>query len=370
MRPLSFVLLAATAAAQVQAPPPAAGSAPQDPPAASPPPAAAVPPAPTPNERPASGAQRPIPLLVDMVVATVNDSAILLSELRAVTQGTLRSLRASGRNVSPSDESLLRQRELKGLIDKRRLALSIHSMGIYTPEQIDGYVKSVLEQERQEKQRDVGSMLGLSQALKEEGRTWPTYEREQRIEKLTEFAEDATVRRRLGSSNGSLFLTPRMLRETYQREQAAFVHEARWRVAMVEFTGPEAKDHAIGAAASWALQPVTARELAAGFADAKSLGETGDEGLAAHLQPVAEFAKKGPAGAVSPPLEIRGAWYVVRVVQYLPAENGRFEDPAVQARLRQVLQNQVRMEFEKQAIERAEDRTVVWKSPTATRGRD
>jgi hypothetical protein len=129
-----------------------------------------------------------------MVVATVNDSAILLSELRSVTLGTIRSLRASGRIVSPNDESLLLRRELKGLIDKRRLALSIHSMGIYTPEQIDGYVKSVLEQERLEKQRDVGSMLGLSQALKEEGRTWPTYEREQRLEKLSEFAEDATVR--------------------------------------------------------------------------------------------------------------------------------------------------------------------------------
>jgi dephospho-CoA kinase len=54
----------------------------------------------------------------------------------------------------------------------------------------------------------------------------------------------------------------------------------------------------------------------------------------------------------------------------LPAENGRFEDPEVQARLRQVLQNRVRTEFEKQAIDRAEDRTVVWKSPNFTRGLD
>lgn len=368
MRSLPLLLFAAAAAAQGETPPPA----PPAPPAANQPAAASRPPVASQagGERPAGTAPRPRPLLVDMVVATVNDSAILLSELRSVTIGSIRSLRASGRIVSPSDEGLLLLRELSGLVDKRRLALSIHSMGIYTPEQIDGYLKSVLEQERLEKQRDVGSMLGLSQALKEEGRTWPTYEREQRLEKLGEFAEDATVRRRLGSSNGSLFLTPRMLRETYERDKAQFVHDARWRVAMIEFTGPDARDHAIGAAASWSLQASTAREMAATFPGARSLGETGDEGLADHLQPVAEFAKKGPAGAVSPPLEIRGSWYVVRVLQYLPAENGRFEDPEVQARLRMVLQNRVRTEFEKQAIERAEDRTVVWKSPTVTRGRD
>ena len=358
MRSLSLLLFAAAAAAQVETPPAATPA----PPATSQPSTAASQ-APTVRSRP-----RPLP--IDMVVATVNDSAILLSELRSVTLGTIRSLRASGRIVSPNDESLLLRRELKGLIDKRRLALSIHSMGIYTPEQIDGYVKSVLEQDRLEKQRDVGSMLGLSQTLKEEGRTWPTYEREQRLEKLSEFAEDATVRRRLGSSNGTLFLTPRMLRETYEREKAAFVHEAHWRVAMIEFTGPDAKDHAVGAAASWALQAMSAREMAATFPDARSLGETGDDGLADHLRPVAEFAQKGPAGAVSPPLEIRGAWYVARVLQYLPAENGRFEDPEVQARLRLALQNRVRTEFEKQAIERAEDRTVVWKSPNFTRGLD
>lgn len=364
MRSLSFLLLATAAAAQIQ--PPVTATAPQDPPATSQPPAANPPAA-----APSDGAPRPRPrLLVDMVVATVNDSAILLSELRAVSDGRIRSLVASGRNLSPSDEALLRYRELNGLIDKRRLALSIHSMGIYTPEQIDGYLKSVLEQERQEKQRDVGSMLGLSQALKDQGRTWPTYEREQRLEKLSEFAEDATVRRRLGSSNGTLFLTPRMLRETYLREQAAFVHDARWRVATIEFTGPEARDHAIGAASSWALQPVSARELAASFPGVNRASETGDEGLAEHLLPVAEFAKKGPVGAVSPPLEIRGSWFVARVVQYQPAENGRFEDPEVQARLRLALQNQVRTEFEKQAIGRAEERTVVWKSPLIARGRD
>lgn len=305
-----------------------------------------------------------------MVVATVNDSAILLSELRSVTNGTVRSLNAQGRQLSPRDEQLLMMRELGKLIDKRRMALSIHSMGIYTPEQIDGYVKSVLEQERQEKQRDVGSMLALSQALKDDGQTWPTYEREQRLEKLHEFADDATVRRRLGSSNGTLFLTPRMLRETYEREKNAFVHAPRWRAGVVEFDGPEAKDHAASAAAAWALQPLSPRELAANYPDGHSLGDVGDEGLAEHLKPVAEFAQKGPAGTVSPPIEIRGSFFVVKVLQYLPAENGRFEDPEVQARLRVVLQNRVRAEFEKQALDLAEDRTVVWKSTAVTRGQD
>lgn len=360
MRSLSLLLLAAAATAQVQTPP-------------APAPAAANPPsadAPRTQPRPNAGAERQRPLLIDMVVATVNDSAILLSELRSVTKGTVRSLAAQGRRLAPSDEELLMRRELGKLVDKRRMALSIHSMGIYTPEQIDGYVKSVLEQERQEKQRDVGSMLALSQALKDEGRTWPTYEREQKLDKLHEFAEDATVRRRLGSSNGTLFLTPRMLRETYQRERASFVHPPHWRAAMIEFGGPEAKDHAASAAAAWALQPLNTRELAAGYTDVLSAGEAGDEGLAEHLKPVAEFAEKGPAGAVSPPLQVGGSFYVVKILQYLPAENGRFEDPAVQARLRMVLQNRVRAEFEKQALDRAEERTVVWKSPMVTRGQD
>ena len=320
------------------------------------------------QERPPAAPPAPVrrPWLVDAVVATVNDSAILLSELRTVAAGRIRTLRNEGNRLSQSDEKAILQRELTSLIDKRQMALSVKSLGVYTPDQIESLLRSELDREKQEKVRDLGSVLELSRALKEEGRTWPTYEREQRIDKLSDFADEFAVTRRL-NRNTNLFLTPSMLRETYRREVAMFVHPARARLSIVAFRGPQAQAEAERAAASWSLQPLPSRELAGRFPGATPLPDWDASALASDLKPLTDFALAGPTGAVSPPIACRDATYVVRVVEHRPAADGRFEDPEVQARLRNLCQQRVIAEFRLQAMDRAKLRTEVWTSAVAGR---
>jgi len=307
-------------------------------------------------------AQQPRFHQVDGVVATVNDSAILWSELMTVAAGRVRSLVSSGARLTRADEDQVLLTEREKLIDGRQMALSLKSLGVVTPDQVESLLRSELEREKQEKVRDLGSVPELSRALKEEGRTWPTYEREQRLGKLGQFAEEFAVHQRF-QRNSSLLLTPRMLRETYEKQKEAFVHPAQATVAMVEFRGADAEARATRAAAAWAIQDLTSRDLASRHFGSIPYPEQRSSALADFLKPVAEFAEAGPTGHVSPPLACRDSWFVARVVEFHPAANGRFEDPLVQARLRLICQNRVLNEFRQQAMERAKVRTEVWRSP-------
>ena len=307
-------------------------------------------------------AQQPRFHQVDGVVATVNDSAILWSELMTVAAGRVRALVSSGARLTRADEDQVLLTEREKLIDGRQMALSLKSLGVVTPDQVESLLRSELEREKQEKVRDLGSVPELSRALKEEGRTWPTYEREQRLGKLGQFAEEFAVHQRF-QRNSSLLLTPRMLRETYEKQKDAFVHPAQATVAMVEFRGADAEARATRAAAAWAIQDLTSRDLASRHFGSIPYPEQRSSALADFLKPVAEFAEAGPTGHVSPPLACRDSWFVARVVEFHPAANGRFEDPLVQARLRLICQNRVLNEFRQQAMERAKVRTEVWRSP-------
>lgn len=318
------------------------------------------------GQQPNPPAKQPRFVQVDGVVATVNDSAILWSELMTVAAGRVRSMINSGARLTRADEELVLQAELGKLIDARQMALSLKSLGVVSPDQVESLLRTELEREKQEKVRDLGSVPELSRALKEEGRTWPTYEREQRIGKLGQFAEEFAVYQRF-QRNSSLLLTPRMLRETYEKQKVAFVHPAQATVAMVEFRGADAEARATQAATAWAVQGLTSRELASRHPGSVAYPEQRSSALADFLKPVADFAEAGPAGAVSPPLACRDSWFVARVLDYLPAANGRFEDPQVQAKLRRICQNQVLDEYRQQAMERAKVRTEVWRSPAFER---
>lgn len=319
-----------------------------------------------PGQQTNPAAPKPRFLQVDGVVATVNDSAILWSELMTVAAGRVRALVNSGARLTRADEELVLQAELDKLIDGRQMALSLKSLGVVTPDQVESLLRTELEREKQEKVRDLGSVPELSRALKEEGRTWPTYEREQRLGKLGEFAEEFAVHQRY-QRNSSLLLTPRMLRETYEKQKEAFVHPAQATVAMVEFRGADAEARAARAASAWVLQDLSSRDLASRHLGSIPYPEQRSSALADFLKPVADFAAAGPAGSVSPPLACRDSWFVARVLEFQPAADGRFEDPRVQARLRLICQNRVLNEFRQQAMERAKVRTEVWRSPSSGR---
>lgn len=307
--------------------------------------------------------RKPAPVLgvpVDAVLATVNDSAILASTLRMLAAAKIRSIESQHGSISNGDREAIFRDVLEVEIDRHRLAQSAKSLGPLPPEQIDQIVQGEFERDRQEQVRDLGSVNELSREMKRIGRTWPTYEREQRIDKLSEIAEELAVRRRLARQE-NLFLTPRMMRETFERNRGRFEREAAAKIVQVRFTGANAQANAEAAAAQWRKEEIEARQLASRFEGAVAVGEVIASSLSAEMAALTSFALAGPEGAVSAPVPVGGAFHVARVTAFISARNGKFEDADVQREVRDICFQQVFGEFKAQAMERARQRTEVWR---------
>ncbi|MBL8756544.1 MAG: peptidyl-prolyl cis-trans isomerase [Planctomycetes bacterium] len=312
------------------------------------------------QERPEAPAN-PRPVLVDGVIATVNDSAILLSTVRGVAKGRLNELAALQGRLSPQQLEAEMKKALAAVIDRHSLAHAAKTFGKLTPDQVDQIVDQELERDQQQQVKDVGSINAYTRELKRLGRDWPTYADEQRIEKLYDLAEEFGVRQRLARQT-NLYLTPRMLRETYQNNVDLFVRPALATVLQVQFTGSGAEAAATEASTVWRLQELTPRQLADKFTDrgATALAVMDASSLAVARSAIRDFALAGPAGAVSPPVQIGQTWVVARVGEFRAARNSSFDDPKTQDELRSLCSRKVIEEFRMQAMDRARQRTEVW----------
>lgn len=314
-----------------------------------------------PQQSPQPAPKRPLGAPVDGVVATVNDSGLLTSQIRTLAASRLRALRAQG-GVRPEDELAVLERTLDGEIDRYRLALAAKTMSPLPPEQLDEILRREFERDRQEQVRDLGSLSLFSDELKRVGRTWPMHQREQRIQKLYELAEEFAIGRRLMGQTRH-FLTPGMLQKEYEANRDLFVRPSMATIVQARFSGPDAEKNAAAAAAAWRNEDVSARALAERYPDAVGVSaEIAVDKLAAELASVREFALAGPAGAVSNPTPHRGAIVIAKVAQFAPARNDAFADPTVQEQLRDLCAQKIIVEFREQAAERAKQRTEVWRS--------
>jgi hypothetical protein len=306
-------------------------------------------------------------VLVDAIVATVNDGAITLSELRTLAAGRIRSAEAKGPLSGAARESIAQQ-ALGELIDKHRLAQAAKSFGVFTPEQIEMFFQRELAHQQQEQLRDFGSFPAITAELKRQGKTWGTVQGEKRVDIMSRFAKEFAVYMRL-QKQSNLYLTPRMLRETYERDRHLFVHGAAALVSIVVFRGNDARASAEKAAAEWREQEIDGQQLAAHYPGAIALSDKTADSLAPELDAIKTFALAGPIGNISPPFESDGAVRIAKITAFVAEENGRFEDPEVQDKLRNRCEQSVFDEFLAQALERAAFRTEVWESDYVSGGR-
>jgi hypothetical protein len=294
-------------------------------------------------------------------MATVSDSAIMMSSLRDLMASPIRTALQRGARLTKEDQEFLFEKTLNEEIDRRRTAQATMSIGTWTPQQVEDIVRSELARDRQEQLRNLGSLTAMTQEMQRRGRDWPTMEGEQRVDKLNELFNELTVTQRLWRKQ-NLYLTPRMLRETFasDRYRPRFRRDAAALVALVAFTGADAKARAEAAAAAWQKEELTPMQLSARFPGSASAGEVPAASMMQELGDIATFALAGPRGAVSAPVLMNGKYYVGRVVDHVAARDAKFEDPAVQNELREICFDQVKAEFRRQALERARDRTEVW----------
>jgi hypothetical protein len=310
---------------------------------------------------PAPRARPPQQYAVDGIVATVNDIAIRSSEVLTLLAGYVRTEREKGQVITPQQLDRMYRDMLDQEIDRLRMAQAAMSLGTLPPEQVEQILRDDLARDQQQLLGDLGTFTAVSKELKRRGTDWPTWAGEQRIDRLSELAKEFTVYRRLQRQQ-NLFLTPRMLRETFRdpRFSGRFRRPALADLVQVGFTGPDARARAEQAAALWRTETLTARQLADRFPGARALPEMEASSLSEASAAIAAFALAGPAGAVSQPLQIGDTLYVVKVTRHAPARDGKFEDRDVQAELRLICYRSVVDEFHAQAREAARQRTEVW----------
>lgn len=316
------------------------------------------------QDQPAKDAPRVVN--VDKVVATVNDSAILLSAVRSRASGTVNTIETErGRRLQPPELLAVLKEFLEQVIDEYSMAQAATSFGVASPEAIEQALKDELDRDEAAQLRDFGTYPEYSRELQKRGRVWPTYQRQQRIEKLFEFAKSFAIGMRMQKQT-DLYLTPKMLRETYRKRRVLFVHGAAADVESVLFTGPDAQANAEKAAAMWTrenLMPGDFRDRFPGSAiPSGKLNNITDGSRKSLDDALVDFAIAGPVDHVSAPMPVQGGFRIVRIAGYTPAADGKFEDPEVQLRLREICEKSVLGEFWKQALERAADRTEVWRS--------
>ena len=307
-------------------------------------------------------------VLVDTVVATVNDASIMLSELRTRAVGKVNNAeRQIGRRLTEAEIGVLFQDELKPLIDKHAMAQAAKTFGIATPEQVEQYFRDEMKLEEADQVRDLGTHQEFSRELQRQGLTWPTYYREQRVEKMYRLAIEFAVSMRM-QKQSNLFLTPSMLRKTWREHVGLFVHGAAANILVITFTGPDARGHAEQAAGLWEKANMTPAELLAAIPLCKAnvipFANLADQSRESHPPQLVDFALAGPEGRVSQPMALGDGIVVAKVIAHRPARNGKFEDAQVQGELRVFAENKVRAEFLGQALRRALDRTEYWVTPT------
>ena len=308
----------------------------------------------------------PRPVRVDTVIATVNDAAIMLSRVRSAVDARAKGLGIElGRPLQQAEIMTLYRAFLDREIERHSLAQSAKSFGFATPEQVEQLFADEMKREEAAQVRDFGTWQNFSRELERTGRTWQTFMREERVRTMSELAREFAVTVRLQKQR-NLFLTPRMMRETYQRNVAHFVHDAEAEVHVIQFRGADAEAHARQAKAVWTdptlIPPQVIDSITGASATAlrPMVVTRGSESLPPEL---VEFALAGPEGNISEPLHHADGIWLAKVNAYRPARNGVFEDPEVQIELRNLCMQSVENEFLKQALERAANRTEVWKTP-------
>jgi hypothetical protein len=297
-------------------------------------------------------------LFVDSIVASVNDSSILQSKLFQASEGDINGREAEGGRMSLDQIQSLTISSLRSLVSDYEMAQSARSFGNFPPERFDAILNSELERDKQDRVRELGTDFAVSEELARTGETWQTRRESMRIEKLTRLAKEFAIHQRLNKQS-NLYLTPRMLRETYQRNRSLFVRDAAANVAIIEFYGANAEQNATAAVQHWRTYNWTAAEIAAKFGPEATAGLT----LPARSldRSLKTWALAGPANQVSDPISIgRGNFKIAKIMEHITASDGQFEDPLVQAVVRRMARDKVLREFTEQAQQRARNRSMVW----------
>jgi len=304
---------------------------------------------------------------LDRVVATVNDAVILNSEVLTLTAGRVRTRQEElKRQLTLEEISRVFKAMLDSKIDQHALAQAAKTLGIIPPDRVESFLQEQLKDEERDQIRELGTYQKLSEERlrQSNGSSWQSIVRDQRVSKLAELTKVLTVTTRLQNQH-NLLITPRGMRYFYRRHVDQFVHGSRALLGVVAVIGPDAAATAAALVDAWRGHELAPDELVQRFANRGACNPEVlliDDSSAKTRRPdEVAFARAGPAGTVSAPIERDGSYRVWKVLEYWATRNDPFDDADVQREIRDYMEREVVDQLMLQTIKRARERTQVWR---------
>ena len=280
---------------------------------------------------------------LDGVMMTIDNEVILFSEVEDAVDSRIKArAQGDGKPVSPREQRRIyndtRNQARKNAI-RARATLSMP--GLRT-EQIHDYVQSILRNQEQEQIEAYGSLSRMRDELAEVGQSKFMMERKQREKILRDLSrQELGIRLR---DRLALMITPQMLREHFLKARKENPTSTVSDLGLVFFstaTTPlaEAQKKATAAAAAWRSGEASSKAIAEQFGGRAFSDRTG---LTAHSgsslrEFILDFIGKSQGGTVSAPIHQQAGLWVLKILRQQAAREFRFDDPKIQAQLRQEL---------------------------------
>ncbi len=260
-------------------------------------------------------------VLLDRIVAVVNDDVITLTELKSVESAMLRT----APSLSAEDLSLSEQeRVLKNLIDKKIQLQKAKALGIETSKAtVDKTIEGIME-------KNNISEAALQEKVTAEGFTWTDYKREVGEQMTLTSLVNQEVRSRI-------VLLPEDLERYYQENQQQFVLEKKKHILRIFLALPESPAEGDADALRSEAEALRADllggadfgELAIRFSDGPEAKDGGDIGYFAdgELMPELDRAVSAmKAGDISPVIEQKSGFTLLKVEEIKDTETVPFDE--------------------------------------------
>ena len=101
-------------------------------------------------------------VVIDRVVATVNDTVILSSDLNTLASSEIRVAETTkGSKLTDAERGFILNRNLQELINRAALSQAAKTLGVLPPDRVEDLLKGMMKEDEDQQIRDFGSMTFL-----------------------------------------------------------------------------------------------------------------------------------------------------------------------------------------------------------------
>ncbi len=278
--------------------------------------------------------------VLDEVVVTMGDKAILWSTLNEAYTARLTGLMAGGKTFNTNERVDLWREVLKSFIGEAVRSQAVKTVGKFTPDQVEEIVNREMETWQERRIQEQGSLNKFRESLKKLGESEFTLRARARNEvyqQIARYEMEANLRDRR-----ALMVTPAEMRKLYLKKLPEMQISASARLGMMslKIQDPSQADEVLAKAnkiiQAWGKESISSKQMAQRYgALAQQDRHIQDSGNKTSTAPwILDFVKGAKAGQVSQPIQRPTSIWILKLLEREGAQKYSFNDPKVQESLR------------------------------------